>query len=116
MIQVPLGIILKNENKNSEMVEIMSEIHKYVPLKAHNVTYTVADNNEVVSITNDKLHPILLGGDQLTCARARSAKKAKINSVDPSSRLDGIHAVSADWHTKLNLLEVTTVWMRYISS
>ena len=81
----------------------MSEIHKYVPKK---VSHTVEDTDETISIPSDKLHPILLGGDQLTAARARGAKKAKINSVDPSLRLDGLHAVTADWHTKLNLLEV----------
>ena len=29
--QIPLGVILKNENKNDDMVEIMTEMHKYVP-------------------------------------------------------------------------------------
>ena len=82
-----------------------------MPLKEHSTSYTVAETNEVVSIANDKLHPILLVEDQLTAARARSAKKAKMNSVEPSLRLDGIHPVTADWHTKLNLLEV--LFMRY---
>ena len=31
--QIPLGVILKNENKNDDMVEIMTEMHKYVPTK-----------------------------------------------------------------------------------
>ena len=31
LMQVPLGIILKNENKIDEMVAIMSELHQYIP-------------------------------------------------------------------------------------
>lgn len=88
------------------MVEIMTHIHNYVPKKIRSRQYTVEDTNEVVDIPNDNLHPILLGGDQLTVARARSAKKAKINSVDPSLRLDGLLPVAEDWHTRLNLLQV----------
>ena len=29
--QVPLGIILKNETKHEEMVEVMDHLHQYVP-------------------------------------------------------------------------------------
>ena len=32
-VQVPLGILLKNENKGSEMIEILTHLHQYVPLK-----------------------------------------------------------------------------------
>ena len=101
-------IILKNENKNSEMVEIMTQIHDYVPRKPCSQQYTVEDTGEVIAIPTDKFHRILIGGDQLTIARARSVKKAKINSVDPSLRLDGLLPVAEDWHTRLNLLQVKT--------
>lgn len=30
-LKVPLGVIPKNENKRKEIVEIMEEMHKYVP-------------------------------------------------------------------------------------
>lgn len=104
-----MGIILKNENKNSEMVEIMTQIHDYVPKLADSEQYTDEDTSEIVNIPNDKLHPILLGGDQLTVARARGAKKAKINSVDPSLHLDGLIPVAEDWHTRLNFIEVAII-------
>ena len=32
-MQVPLGILLKNENKLDEMVEIMAHLQQYVPAK-----------------------------------------------------------------------------------
>lgn len=50
------------------------------------------------------MHPILFGGDQLTAARARGAKKAKINSVDPSLRFDGLIPIAEDWHARLNFI------------
>ena len=33
IIKVPLGILLKNESKGSEMVDILTHLHKYVPYK-----------------------------------------------------------------------------------
>ena len=105
-LQVPLGIILKNENKNSEMVEIMTEMHRYCPRKEHTAKYIIVDTGEIIELPDDLLDPIIVIGDQLTVARIRSAKKAKVNSVDPSLRLDGLVAVAADWHTKENLIEV----------
>ena len=30
-MQVPLGVLLKNENKGDEMVEIISHLHQYIP-------------------------------------------------------------------------------------
>ena len=51
-------------------------------------------------------HRILLGGDQLTSTRARSAKRLKMNGISPVSRLEGLCPCAEDWHTKMNLLEV----------
>jgi len=33
-MQVPLGLILKNENSRDEMLEILMTLHKYVPNKS----------------------------------------------------------------------------------
>ena len=85
----------------------MSQIHQnYVPTVPHSEQYTIGGSGEIVTIPADKLHPILLRGDQLTVARARSAKKAKINSVNPPLRLDGLIPVAEDWHARLNFMEV----------
>ena len=52
------------------------------------------------------LFPILFSGDQLTVARGRGAKRAKVNLPSPISRFDGLVPVCEDWHTKVVLLEV----------
>jgi len=98
---VPLGVILKNENKTEEMVDIMSHLHKYVPTlsSTHECTITTG---EKVQEERAVIHPILVGGDQLTVARARSAIKAKVNSQTASKRLAGIVPIAEDWHTKAN--------------
>ena len=79
--QVPLGIILENENTTEGMVHIMEELHKYVPTKSYKEDYTTTDG-EVIQIPKAAIHPVLFGGDQLTAARARGAKSAKVNSID----------------------------------
>ena len=87
------------------MVDIMTELHKYVPTKCYQTNHTT-DTGEVVSVPQERVHPILFGGDQLTACRARGAKKAKLNSFDLSSRLDGLIPQAEDWHTCLNFIEV----------
>ena len=53
-LKLPLGVILKNENINGEMIEIMETLHQYVPTK------NVGSSREIGE-------HYLFGGDQLTC-------------------------------------------------
>ena len=53
-----------------------------------------------------KLTKILLGGDQLTVARAHSAKGMRVNHENAKSCLKGIIPVIEDWHTRLTLMKV----------
>ena len=66
-------------------------------------------NGETETIEKAKVHSILLGGDQLTAARARHSIKAKINSQTPAKQLIGIIPVMEDWHTKANFLGVSSI-------
>lgn len=52
---------------------------------------------------------VILGGDQLTAARIRGAKKAKVSSDVPTIRLEGITPVAEDWHTKMNFMGVCII-------
>ena len=105
--QVPLGIIPKSENKGDEMVEIMSNLHQYVPKVEYTEDCFISDIGETVQVPSAFLHPILIGGDQLTAARGRGAKKAKVHADSPTSRLEGLIPVAEDWHTKVTLLQVS---------
>ncbi len=90
---------MKNENVNSEMIEIMQAMHQYVP--------TSVDGSTMVDGVpkTDVLEQCLLG-DQLTCERTRSAKQHRQDSATTMERLCGLEPVVEDWHTKMCLFEV----------
>lgn len=96
---------MKNENKGDDMVEIMSHLHQYVPSYKHaKKTYQTSVGE--LQVSQDHLTKILIGGDQLTAARGRGAKRARANSLSEVTRLEGIIPVAEEWHVKLNLLDV----------
>ena len=103
---MPLGILPKNENKGDEMVQILSHIQKYVPLIEQSEDRHIPSIDKTTQVFKASVHPILLGGDQLTAARARGAKKSKVHADSPTMRLDGLVPVAEDWHTKVLLLKV----------
>lgn len=95
-------MILKNENVLEEMIEIMLDMHEYVPV----LPYEAIDEQTQCKIAEDRLHKILFGGDQLTRKRAETAKELRRNSVTPTTQLKGLIPVCEDWHAKKILLEV----------
>lgn len=101
-LQVPLGVLCKNENKSDDMVAIMTHLHQYVPS-------IVSDDSESIykSSSDVQFHKIFIGGDQLTAARARHAKKHMMNAHTPQARLEGLEPMIEDWHTKACLLGVS---------
>lgn len=101
-----MSIILKDENKGNEMVEIMQLIHHYVPMVETSEDVLVPSLNKQEEVKKARSFPIILHGDYLTAARARGAQRIVINSESPSSRLEGLVPAAADWHTKLKLLSV----------
>ena len=104
LIQVPLGILAKNENKGDDMVDIMEHLHQYVPVV--NFSEDVSIEDKRITVPRAVMYPILFGGDQLTAARGRGAQKARTNSLSPLMRFDGLIPCAEDWHTKVIFLEV----------
>lgn len=81
------------------MVAIMEELHKYVPTATS--TMEVERPGSVnAEVTTDKFHYILMGGDQLSVARARGSQRLRGNSCRPRDRLEGLVPVCEDWHAK----------------
>ena len=113
--QVPLGIIPKSEIKGDEMVQIMSILHQYVPTVEFTEDCYISEIDETVQVPGAFLHAILIGGDQLTAARGRGAKKVKVHADSATGRLEGLIPVAEDWHTKVTLLQVSKVQHRYRS-
>lgn len=102
-MQVPLGVLNKNETKGDDMVDIMAHLHQYVP----SVDLSEGSESGYKTSENVRFHEILIGGDQLTAARARSSKLHMANGKTPSERLEGLIPVAEDWHTKACLLGVS---------
>ena len=88
------------------MIEILTQLHKYIPQSTYCVKRAIS-TGAVEKIEKAKMRQILLGGDQLTAARARSAIKGKMNAETPEKSLVGIVPVIEDWHTKANFLGVS---------
>ena len=72
-VQVPLGVLLKNENKGDYIVDIVTHLHQYVPVIGNTSRIEVPGIGEEVEVKTSKMRKILFGVDQLTAVRARSA-------------------------------------------
>ncbi len=53
------------------MVEIMDELHQYVPMLEYQDKTKLKPSEETDTFTAAHMLPLLLGGDQLTVAQAR---------------------------------------------
>ena len=109
VLQVPLGIVLHNENKGDEMVKIMYHMQQYVPAVEYSNECYIPSTMESVTTPAAALHKKLFGGDQLTAARIRGAQAAMCNGQTALKRLEGVIPVVEDWHTEVLLYEVCSI-------
>ncbi|XP_071172881.1 uncharacterized protein [Mytilus edulis] len=100
---VPLGILPLNENKTSEMIEILRYLQQYVPGTRSEEELAKEDIRDE---TNAGLRPIAVGGDQLSVERIRCAHMARLDGDTPEERLEGVFAMVEDFHEKMNFLQV----------
>ena len=105
-MQAPLCVILKDENKLDEIVDILQELQKLAPSKSQTNDVPVPNTTEVRSMTETDFHRLLFGGDQLTAKRARGGIRIRNNSTNNADRLEGLLPVAEDWHAKVFFLEV----------
>ena len=105
LLQIPLGVILKNENQVDEMGQIMEILHKYVPCQQSTDEIELA-SGQMLSVKYTKFLHILMGGDQLTVSRMRSVHGGLENSNCPRERLEELVPVVEDWHAKVIFLKV----------
>ena len=97
---------MKNENKTDEIVDILTHLQQYVPkVESHTVVKVPNTEKHEVMVT-ERLHHLLIGGDQLTAERVRGAQSMRQNSTHAMGRLEGYIPVSEDWHAKVCFLQV----------
>ena len=87
------------------MIKIMECLHKYVPRKSSEVTYTFSGGEEV-HCTETSFHHVACGGDQLTVARQRAAKLVRHHSETSVDRLSGLVPCVEDWHANQVFVKV----------
>ncbi|XP_014678940.1 PREDICTED: uncharacterized protein LOC106818780 [Priapulus caudatus] len=85
---LPLGVLDKDESKVAEMVEIMAEYHRYVPLKPNGDPFTLP-----------------LYADGLSCERGNDAQNARVNGNSPWEQLQGLTMGIQEWHKRCLLLQ-----------
>lgn len=89
-----LDVLLKNEAKSSDMIDIMVQMQKYLG-------ETFPPNGKVLS-----------GGDQLTNERQCCAQRHLMDADSPKDTLQLLEPVCEDWHTlmcffKVHLVQIT---------
>ena len=89
-MQVPLGVIFKNENENAEMLGILQQFQTYLP-----------------KITENTFDPQLLTGDQLSVERAVNVIASVSNGFSAEERLEGFNLQIGDWHAAVKFLTVS---------
>ena len=107
IMQVPLGVLKKNEMKYDDMIEVMEHVHQYVPTNTDTVNVDLPGSGGKLELTKNSFHKILFGGDQLTAKRARGSQMIRSNSITSSQQISGLVPTAEDWHTKLCFLEVS---------
>ena len=86
---IVLDVLLKNENCNSDMVEIMKTMQSYL-------------GSEYPSE-----HRLASGGDHLTCERQMGAQKHVMDGDTPTERLELLEPQAEDWHCLVCVLGVS---------
>ena len=91
LLQVPLGLIAKNENVNEDMVDILNHLQSlYVPMKERQLPTGSTERIPVQTV--------FFGGDQLTEERARNVQLARSDGTTSEERLSGVWPKNEDWH------------------
>ena len=92
---VVVDVLMKNEAKSSDMIDIMSAMHKYLG----------------EGYPGDRR--ILSGGDQLTCERQVGSQRHTMDGDTMRERLGVLEPVTEDWHCLVCLLgvSITYAWL-----
>lgn len=105
VVQIPLGVLLYDENKLDDMAHILDHYMSLVPAVEKEQEATLADGNKI-KFDNTYFFPILFGGDQMTVARIRGVQLLRDTEVKRADRFEGIIPVVEDWHTRMTVMKV----------
>ena len=106
---MPLGVILKNENKLKEMTGILDDLNKYDPI--NQATEIIDIHGRSFNVDKSAISRCLLFGDQLTVARVHGASVLRSTHITADQTVQGFLPVVADWHARLCLVTVSIINM-----
>ena len=89
-MQIPLGVLQKDENKLEDMVCILEHLRKYIPKLEQERTVEGIPSGDEYVLQDQKFHQVQLGGDELTVARIVSCQRGRGNSDMGLSKLSGV--------------------------
>ena len=115
LVQVPLGIIMRNENKLDQMCLIADDLAKYCPIHVKDEANVQLKDGRRVHCRKAKAYKILFGGDQLTCARVRGAQSLRKKHDGVDHQLKCFVPCVEDWHSRLTLVTVSIEHMYIIN-
>lgn len=84
-------MVPNSEVANEELVKILQQLQKYVPLQV-----------------NGDQKDCMLAGDQLTAERVRNVQLIRATSDISCQKLDCFTPAHTEWHTSVTLLQVST--------
>ena len=105
-MQIPMGVLLHNENKLEEMSKILEHLMTFVPTLPKESEITLP-NADTVTFDDTHFFKLLLGGDQLTAARVRGTQALQVTQDRACDRLQGLVPVVEDWHSRMALVDVS---------
>ena len=103
-----MGVLLHDENKLDGMNNILQHFMKYVPTLTREGEMPLPDEN-VFTFDDTTFSKILFGGDQLTAARMRGTQTLLVLTTTPTDRLEGVIPVLEDWHSRMALVDVSSI-------
>ncbi len=101
-----MGVLLHNENKLDEMSKILEHLMKFAPTLAKEEEEELP-NGTVLKRDRSQVFKVLVGGDQLTSARIRGTQALRVTQDKVVDKLQGLVAVSEDWHSRMGLMNVS---------
>ncbi|XP_053403746.1 uncharacterized protein LOC123554765 isoform X2 [Mercenaria mercenaria] len=85
-----IGVINENPSTCDGVINIMEQLHKYVPVKADGSPFR-----------------ILTWGDGLSCERHVDAQNARANGADLFAKLQGLEPAAQEFHKRMILMQDT---------
>ena len=96
-------MLLKNENKQEDVINILEHLTRYVPYVTNEDTVVDASGEEVPVVVH-KFHNVILGGDQLTVERIHGSQRAWSNADQSLETLKFFKGVVEDWHSEVAIM------------